>query len=144
MRLNYSHDHLGSVWYHSEPSESPYFPNQQLVRNYFLPFLTANRLYCQTPIISNMFKDFSSIVDSVWRQTDVHVCAQRSIQVVQGYSKVIMTYLQLSCIIAHCNFFFTKYGPFFPICTKISFTIFSSIINLKKIHFQKPIFHVFI
>ena len=26
--LRYSHNHLGSVWYHSEPSEGPYFPNQ--------------------------------------------------------------------------------------------------------------------
>ena len=35
MSLSYSHDHLGSVWYHSEPSEGPYSPN------YFLLFLTA-------------------------------------------------------------------------------------------------------
>ena len=28
MSLSYSHDHLGSVWYHSEPSEGPYSPNQ--------------------------------------------------------------------------------------------------------------------
>ena len=25
---SHSHDHLGSVWYHSEPSEGPYSPNQ--------------------------------------------------------------------------------------------------------------------
>ena len=30
MSLNYSHDHLGSVWYHSEPSEGPYFPKPVL------------------------------------------------------------------------------------------------------------------
>ena len=24
MSPNYSYDHLGSVWYHSEPSEGPY------------------------------------------------------------------------------------------------------------------------
>ena len=26
--LSYSHDHLGSFWYHSEPSEGLYSPNQ--------------------------------------------------------------------------------------------------------------------
>ena len=26
MSLSYSHDHLGSVWYHSEPSEGPNSP----------------------------------------------------------------------------------------------------------------------
>ena len=30
MSLSYSHDHLGSVWYHSEPSEGPHSPNQYI------------------------------------------------------------------------------------------------------------------
>ena len=40
-----SHAHLGPIWYHSEPSEVPYFLNQFLGRDFFLPFLTANWLY---------------------------------------------------------------------------------------------------
>ena len=39
MSLSYSHDHLGSVWYHLEPSEGPYSPNQQLSRTIFYRLL---------------------------------------------------------------------------------------------------------
>ena len=28
MSISYSHDHLESIWYHSEPSKGAYFPNQ--------------------------------------------------------------------------------------------------------------------
>ena len=36
--------HLELVWNSSSPSEVPYSTNQQLARNYFLSFLTANGL----------------------------------------------------------------------------------------------------
>ena len=38
-------DHLGSILYHSKALEIPYFSNQELVLNFFLPFLTADQLY---------------------------------------------------------------------------------------------------
>ena len=34
-----THSHLGLILYHSEPSNVPYFPNQQLVMNFFCRFL---------------------------------------------------------------------------------------------------------
>ena len=30
------HDHLGPVWYHSEPSDIPYSPNQFLGWDFFI------------------------------------------------------------------------------------------------------------
>ena len=30
-----THAHLGPIWYHSEPSDIPYFPNQFLVLDFF-------------------------------------------------------------------------------------------------------------
>ena len=36
--------HLGPIWYHSEPSDVHYSPNQFLALDFFLPFLTARRL----------------------------------------------------------------------------------------------------
>ena len=36
MSLSYSHDHLGSVWYHSEPSEGPLFPKPVTGQELFL------------------------------------------------------------------------------------------------------------
>ena len=32
-------NHLGSIWYHSEPSDVPYFPNQFLALDVFCHFL---------------------------------------------------------------------------------------------------------
>ena len=32
-------NHLGSIWYHSEPLEVPYFPNQFLGLDFFCRFL---------------------------------------------------------------------------------------------------------
>ena len=32
-------NHLGSIWYHSEPSDVPYFPNQFLALDFFCCFL---------------------------------------------------------------------------------------------------------
>ena len=32
-------NHLGSIWYHSEPSDVPYFPNQFLGFDFFCCFL---------------------------------------------------------------------------------------------------------
>ena len=37
-----SHAHLGSIWYHSGPSDIPYYPNQFFGWDFFLPLLTAN------------------------------------------------------------------------------------------------------
>ena len=34
-----THSHLGLILYHSEPSNVPYFPNQELVMNFFCRFL---------------------------------------------------------------------------------------------------------
>ena len=34
MNTSYSHDHLGSVWYHSEPSEDPYSRNHFFAISY--------------------------------------------------------------------------------------------------------------
>ncbi len=36
-----THAHLGLIWYHSEPSNIPYFLNQFLGWDFFLPLLTA-------------------------------------------------------------------------------------------------------
>ena len=36
MSLSYSHDHLGSVWYHSESSEGPYFSKPVTGQELFL------------------------------------------------------------------------------------------------------------
>ena len=38
------HVYLGPIWYHSEPSDIPYSPNQFLGWDIFLPFLTARQL----------------------------------------------------------------------------------------------------
>ena len=37
-------NHLGSIWYHSKPSEVPYSPNQYLDRDFILPIHTAKRV----------------------------------------------------------------------------------------------------
>ena len=34
-----THAHLGPIWYHSEPSDVTYSPNQELVMNFFCRFL---------------------------------------------------------------------------------------------------------
>ena len=39
-----THTHLGPMWYHSEPSDIPYSPNQFLGWDFFLPFLTTRQL----------------------------------------------------------------------------------------------------
>ena len=39
-----THANLGQIWYHSEPSDVPYSPNQFLGWDFFLPFITLNRL----------------------------------------------------------------------------------------------------
>ena len=38
-----THSHLGLILYHSEPSNVPYFPNQELVMNFFCRFLQETR-----------------------------------------------------------------------------------------------------
>ena len=63
MSLSYSNDHhLGSVWYHSEPSEGPYSPNQYVTsQELFLPFLTANRLQQNEWIIELITLEMSNV-----------------------------------------------------------------------------------
>ena len=39
-----THAHIGTIWYHSEPSDVPYSLNQFLGWDFFLPLLTARRL----------------------------------------------------------------------------------------------------
>ena len=34
-----THAHIGSIWYHSEPSDVPFFPNQFLDLDFFCHFL---------------------------------------------------------------------------------------------------------
>ena len=34
-----THAHLGPIWYHSEPSDVPYLPNQFFGWDFFCPFL---------------------------------------------------------------------------------------------------------
>ena len=36
--------HLEPIWYHSEPSDVPYSPNQFLGLDFFLPVFTSRRL----------------------------------------------------------------------------------------------------
>ena len=43
----FTHVHLGSICYQSEPLEVPYCPNQFLGLDFLLQFLTANRLQYQ-------------------------------------------------------------------------------------------------
>ena len=42
--LNDLFNHLGSIWYHSEPLQMPYFPNQFFGLDFFCRFFKANRL----------------------------------------------------------------------------------------------------
>ena len=39
MNMSNPLNHLGSIWYHSEPQEVPYFPNQFLGWDFFCCFL---------------------------------------------------------------------------------------------------------
>ena len=39
-----THALLGLIWYHSEPSDVPYSPNQFLALEFVLPLLTARLL----------------------------------------------------------------------------------------------------
>ena len=39
-----THTHLGSIWYHSEPSDVPYSPNQFLGWDFFATFYSKTAL----------------------------------------------------------------------------------------------------
>ena len=44
-----THAHLGSIWYHSEPSDVPYSPNQFLGWDFFCRFLQQTGSNCPPP-----------------------------------------------------------------------------------------------
>ena len=53
-----THAHLGTIWYHLEPSDVPFSPNKFLVLDFFLPFLTATLLQYQGPSKVNIIEFF--------------------------------------------------------------------------------------
>jgi hypothetical protein len=57
-----THAHLGPIWYHSEPSDVPYFPNQFLALGFFCPFLQQD---CSQGLILYFFFNVIVIV-LVW------------------------------------------------------------------------------
>ena len=48
MKKGVTHAHLEPIWYHSEPSDVPYSPNQFLALDFFCHFLL---LYCFTALL---------------------------------------------------------------------------------------------
>ena len=55
-----THGHLGPNWYHSEPPDVPYSPNQFLALDFFCHFLL---LYCSTAyLVSITLKKKGSLV----------------------------------------------------------------------------------
>ena len=49
-----THTHLGSIWYHSEPSDVPYSPNQFLGWDFFATF------YSKTALVSRPGRQIAS------------------------------------------------------------------------------------
>ena len=48
-----THAHLGPIWYHSEPSDIPYFPNQFLCWDFFA---ASYRKMALSPLIHSLWK----------------------------------------------------------------------------------------
>ena len=53
---------LGSILYHSEPMEIPYFPNQYLVMNFFCDFLQQTGSIIQERIIDGACMIFDKYI----------------------------------------------------------------------------------
>ena len=69
-----THAHLGPIWYHSEPSNVPYSPNQFLGWDFFCRFLQQDgSSILELEILFQFFLERTLYIPSYF-ETDIHTC----------------------------------------------------------------------